>query len=120
MFLPVGLQAKADGERASGVGAGPSADDGDQAVRVIPAQDHVVDLQQLPGLVGDRGEHLVRRRPRATSVATRRSAACSSAKPRSSVRACALAIAVAASPVNPTSRASVSAGSGCADLEITA
>jgi hypothetical protein len=49
---------------------------------------------------------------RATSVATRRSAACSSANPRSSIRACALAIAVAASSVNPASRASVPAGSG--------
>ena len=50
---------------------------------------------------------------RATSVATRRSAACSSAKPRSSTRAWALAIAVATSSVNPASRASVSAGSDC-------
>ena len=50
---------------------------------------------------------------RATSVATRRSAACSSANPRSSMRAWALAIAVAASSVNPASRFSVSAGSGC-------
>ena len=50
--------------------------------------------------------------PRATSVATRRSAACSSANPRSSTCAWALAIAVAASSVNPASRTSVSAGSG--------
>ncbi len=49
---------------------------------------------------------------RATSVATRRSAACSWANSRSSVRACAFAIAVAASSVNPASRTSVSVGSG--------
>ena len=57
---------------------------------------------------------------RATSVATRRSAACSSANPRSSTRACALAIAVAASSVKPASRASVSAGSGCSCADATA
>ena len=51
--------------------------------------------------------------PRATSVATRRSAACSSANPRSSTRACAFAIAVATSWVKPASRASVPAGRGC-------
>ena len=49
--------------------------------------------------------------PRATSVATRRRAACSSATRRSSTRACALAIAVATSSVNPASRCSVPAGS---------
>jgi hypothetical protein len=49
---------------------------------------------------------------RATTVATRRSAACSSAWPRSSTRAWTLAIAVATSSVKPASRASVSAGSG--------
>jgi hypothetical protein len=49
---------------------------------------------------------------RATSVATRRSAACSSANPRNSTRAWAFAIAVAASSVNPASRSSVPAGSG--------
>ena len=57
---------------------------------------------------------------RATSVATRRSAACSSAKPRSSTRACALAIEVATSSVNPASRASVSDGSGCSCPDATA
>ena len=59
---------------------------------------------------------------RATRVATRRSAACSSANPRSSTRACALAIAVATSWVNPDSRASVSVGSdlsGAADPTVT-
>ncbi|HEX3360445.1 MAG TPA: hypothetical protein VHS74_05570, partial [Solirubrobacterales bacterium] len=50
--------------------------------------------------------------PRATITATRRSAACSPANLRNSVRAWALAIAVAARSVNPASRASVSAGSG--------
>ncbi len=48
---------------------------------------------------------------RATITATRRSAACSSAKLRCSERASALAIAVAASSVNPASRASVPGGS---------
>ena len=42
--------------------------------------------------------------PRATSVATRRSAACSSANPRNSTRACALAIAVATSSVSLRTR----------------
>ena len=45
----------------------------------------------------------------------RRSAACSSANPRCSTRACALAIAVAASSVNPASRTSVPGGNGCPD-----
>ena len=54
---------------------------------------------------------------RATSVATRRSAACSSANSRSSTRAWALAIAAAASSVNPASRTSVSAGSGCSRVD---
>jgi len=45
-------------------------------------------------------------------VATRRSAACSSAKLRSSTRACALAIAVSASSVKAASRPSAPAGSG--------
>ncbi|HEX3360446.1 MAG TPA: MMPL family transporter [Solirubrobacterales bacterium] len=49
---------------------------------------------------------------RATSVATRRKAACSSAELCSSVRACAFATAVAASSANEASRASVPAGSG--------
>ena len=50
--------------------------------------------------------------PCATSVATRRNAACSAAKVRSSSRAWALAIAVAASSVKAASRAWVPAGSG--------
>ena len=47
----------------------------------------------------------------ATSTAMRRSAACCSASARSSTRACALAIAVATSSVNPASRCSIPAGS---------
>ncbi len=59
--------------------------------------------------------------PRATSVATRRNAACSSANLRSSMRACALAIAVAAISVKPASRASVLASRGsCLDPTIMA
>ena len=73
--------------------------------------------QHPPGLRGDRGEHLLDGAARATSVATRRSAACSAAKPRSSTRAWAFAIAVAASSVNPASRASVSVGSGCSRVD---
>ena len=49
---------------------------------------------------------------RATRVAIRRSAACSSANPRSSTRACALAIAVPTSSVKAASRSSVFAGIG--------
>jgi hypothetical protein len=49
---------------------------------------------------------------RATSVATRRRAACSSASWRSSSRASAFAIAVAASSVNSEIRDSVSGGNG--------
>jgi len=56
---------------------------------------------------------------RATSVATRRSAACSPANPRSSPRACALATAVATSSVNPASCASVSAGSSSSWVNAT-
>ena len=57
--------------------------------------------------------------PPATRVATRRSAACSSANPRSSVRAWALATAVATSSVNPGSRASASAGSDSSRVNAT-
>jgi hypothetical protein len=56
---------------------------------------------------------------RATRVAIRRSAACSSAKPRSSTRVCALAIAVPTSWVKPASRPSVSAGSDSAPVDAT-
>jgi hypothetical protein len=49
--------------------------------------------------------------PCATSVATRRSAACSSASRARTARLTAFAIAVATSSVNEASRASVSAGS---------
>ena len=57
---------------------------------------------------------------RATSVATRRSAACSSAWLRSSMRACALAIAVATSSVKAASRSSVFAGIGRSCPDATA
>src|ERR1700756_2914676 len=50
--------------------------------------------------------------PRATTVATRRNAACSSASRASPARLSAFAIAVASSSVNCARRASVSAGSG--------
>ncbi len=63
---------------------------------------------------------------RATSVATRRSAACSSAarslsarEASSSPRVCALAIAVATSSVKPASRASVSGGGGSSPVDAT-
>lgn len=45
----------------------------------------MVDQKQSPGLLGCRCEHLLRRAPPATSVANRRSAACSSASPGNSV-----------------------------------
>ena len=49
--------------------------------------------------------------PRATSSATRRRAACSSASSRSALRACVPEIAVATSPANCASRRSMAAGS---------
>ena len=55
--------------------------------------------------------------PRATSVATRRNAACSSASRAREARLSAFAIAVATSSVNEASRASVSAGSSCSRVE---
>jgi hypothetical protein len=58
----LGFEAEADSKRAPGVGAGPAADDRDQAVRVVPAHHRVVDLQQLPDFLGNRGEHLLWRR----------------------------------------------------------
>ena len=53
----------------------------------------------------------------ATSVATRRSAACSSARRLASARASAFEIAVANSSVNCASRASVSSGNGSSRVE---
>src|SRR6185437_7127200 len=58
----LGFEAEADGKRAVGLGPGPATDDRDQAVRVVPAHHRVVDLQQPPGFLGDRGEHLLWRR----------------------------------------------------------
>jgi len=58
----LGFEAETDSKRAAGVGAGPAANDRDHAVRVVPAHHRVVDLQQLPDFLGDRGEHLLRRR----------------------------------------------------------
>jgi len=57
--------------------------------------------------------------PRATSVATRRSAACSCASRARASRLSVFAIAVATSSVNETKRASVSAGNGCSRCEAT-
>jgi hypothetical protein len=53
--------------------------------------------------------------PRATSVATRRNAACSRASRASPARLSAFAIAIAASSVNEARRASVSSGSGVSE-----
>ena len=53
----------------------------------------------------------------ATSVATRRSAACSSARRSASARASVFEIAISASSVKPRSLDSVSAGSGRSSLE---
>ena len=58
--------------------------------------------------------------PRATNVATRRKAACSSAIRASSLRLSAFATAVATSSVNSTMRLSVSSGRGRSVLELTA
>ena len=57
--------------------------------------------EQRPDLLGDRREQLLLGgMPRATSVATRRNAACSSASRASPARLSAFAIAVATSSVN--------------------
>ncbi len=55
--------------------------------------------------------------PRATSVATRRSAACSSASRARAARLSVFAIAVATSSVKEARRVSVSGGSGCSRVE---
>ena len=50
----------ADGEGSAG--AAPRGDHRCRAVRVIPGHRRVIGAQQPPGLLGDRGEHLLRRR----------------------------------------------------------
>ena len=55
--------------------------------------------------------------PRATNVATRRSAACSSASRARAARLSVFAIAVATNSVKEASRVSVSGGSGCSRVE---
>ena len=67
----------------------------------------VMCLQQPPGLRGDRGEHVVRRRRVADQHRHPPQRGLLLANPRSSMRACAFAIAVAASSVKLASRASV-------------
>jgi hypothetical protein len=76
--------------------------------------------KQPPGLFSDRRETSSGRTPRATSVATRRSAACSSASRARAVRLSVFAIAVATSSVKEARRASVSAGSGCSSWPLNA
>jgi len=49
-------------QRYSGTGAAPRAEDGRQAVRVVPGHGRQVGAGQPPGFGGDRGEHLLRRR----------------------------------------------------------
>ena len=67
-----------------GGSAAPRAQDCALAVRLVPDHGGEVSVQHPPDLDGDRSEHLLRCRPSATSVATRRSAACSSPKPSTS------------------------------------
>ena len=58
---------------------GPAADRGNRAVGLVARESGSVGGNQLGDLGAHGFEHLGRRRARATSVATRRSAACSSA-----------------------------------------
>ena len=76
------------------------------AVGLEPHDHREVGVEQRRDLLGHRGEHQLRPIPRATSVATRRRAACSRDPARSSSRASALATAVATSSGRPASRAS--------------
>ncbi len=75
-------------------------------------QRNLVGVQQRLHLPGHSVEDRGGRAPSATSVATRRSAACSSASRLTSARDSALAIAVATSSVNCRGARSVSGGSG--------
>lgn len=70
----------------------PAGDAGHVAIWVVAANEREVRGTELTDLVRDCGEHRVRRRARATSVATRRRAACSSTSACRSSRACALAM----------------------------
>jgi hypothetical protein len=70
--LPAQTRPQA-GEPAAACPGPPSHDLNDAGGIVAAYQREVGAVDDLPGLLGDRGEH------RATSVATRRSAACSSA-----------------------------------------
>ena len=61
-----GHVAAAEGEpapdrRGRRAGAGPRPEDGHPAVGPVPVQEREVDPEQVPDLLGDRGEHLVRR-----------------------------------------------------------
>jgi hypothetical protein len=57
--LPAEPLLGADGEGSTC--AAPGGRDGYRAVRVIPAHRRVISVQQPPGFLGDRGEHLCRR-----------------------------------------------------------
>jgi hypothetical protein len=100
--MPLEQNPAADGNSVAE--PAPQADDGRGVVCLIARQDREVGLQQPSDLLGDCGEDGSGGGVRATSVATRRRAACWSASVRSSSRAWALAIAVATNSAKSTSR----------------
>jgi hypothetical protein len=54
-------QPAADRGRRRGARSGPGADDLEGVLRVVADQDREVDRQEPADLLGDRGEHLLRR-----------------------------------------------------------
>ena len=91
--------------------ASPAGHDGRPVVLVADHLDRV-DREQAAELLGDRSEHLRLRRLVGDEVATRRSAACSSARTSTLSRALALEIAVATNSMKLWRRVSVSAANG--------
>jgi hypothetical protein len=64
MYAPAERDPGTHRSRHGAARPAPRPDRGGRPVRVVPAQECVVDAQQPPDLLGDRGEHLLwRRRP---------------------------------------------------------
>ena len=93
----------------------------ERTVGLVAAQVRVSDRKQPPGLLGDRGEYLLRRRParHERRDAAQRGLLLGEAGPGPSAPVV-FAIAVATSSVKEASRASVSAGSGCSSWPLNA
>ena len=95
------------------------AEDGDGRARTVVGEVRDVESQQIADLSTDSSEQLAGGTPRATSVATRRSAACSSASRATPARLSAFVIAIATSSVKEARRTSVSGGSRRSTVEPT-